>query len=1024
MEAALLTMAVKVNPFIKTYYANLDAIQFHASNEGATRHPFQALLADWSRPFGFTLVGEQSLEGSRKKMVRPDGVLVDSLKLRRGYWEAKDSADSLEKEISKKKAAGYPLSNIIFEDTRQAVLYQDGQPHYSADLRDPDQLQRLLDEFVGYNPPQIDQFHKAVARFKEEIPSLANAMAHQIEVARKGNARFKAAFGDFLELCRTSLNPDTTPAQVEDMLKQHILTERIFRSIFQNPDFVRRNAVAVELEKMVDALTSQSFSRDAFLSGTDFFYRAIEENARTIHDYNEKQALLNALYEQFFQSYSTKTADTHGIVYTPAPIVRWMVASVEKALQNEFGFGMGTPGVHIIDPCVGTGTFMMEILQQLPGATLEQKYRDELHCNEIQLLPYYIASLNIEHAYLEKTGRYESFPGICFADTLDIMDTPQMSMFAPDNSERVDRQKQAPIRVVIGNPPYNAWQENENDNNKNRKHPNVDKRIAETYARASKASNKNALSDVYVKFFRWASDRLGDRDGIVCYVSNNSFLNQIAFDGMRQHLLKDFSRVYVFDLGGNVRKNPKLSGSKHNVFGIQVGVAITILIRNRQHTTPEIHYARLDEFWTKEHKLDFLAAQADYTQTAWQPLTPDARNTWLTEGLKADFDAFMPIGSKEAKGGSLLSAETIFKTYSNGVKTNRDEWAYAFHETELARKIQFFIENYNTEVDRWRRRGSAKTNLDEFIQYDDKALKWSGTLKANLERGKYLNFDPHSIRKSLYRPFCSQFLYFDRTLNERVYLFPAFFPTPATEQENSVICVSGIGSSKPFQALVSGTIPSLDTLEKTQCFPLYTYSEDGSERRDNITDWALEQFRQHYGDPAISKPDLFHYVYAVLHAPDYRATYAENLKRDLPHIPLVGPESFWAYVRAGEGLARLHRDYLKAEPYPLRRQETPGLPFSWLVDEKGMRLSADKTSLRYNDSLSLLDLPAKVFEYRLGNRSALEWVIDQYRVSQDHRSGLRHDPNDPADPPAIVRLVEQVVRVSLDSLALIEGLGQ
>ena len=605
-------MPARLPASLQSYYSALDDVrQRGAFNEGATRIAFQNLLNDWSRDRKLTVLAEQTIETPLKTNIRLDGVLVDSLKLRRGYWEAKDTSDRLDAEIVKKKAKGYPLVNTVFEDTQTAVLFQADREVLRCDMRDPAQLRQLLDEFVGYRPPRIEQFHKAVAEFRERIPELAVALTGLIDDAKRTNAAFKAALQSFLELCRSSLNPDTTPAQVEDMLKQHILTERIFRSIFQNPDFVRRNAVAQELERMVTALTSRSFSRDAFLARLDYFYEAIEENARTIRDYGEKQALLNALYEQFFQAYSVKTADTHGIVYTPPEIVKWMVASVQAALQNEFGLRLDSPDVHIIDPCVGTGTFVMELLRQIPTSLLAQKYRQELHANEVQLLPYYIAAQNIEHEYFERTGEYEPFPGICFADTLDIMDSPQLEMFAPQNVERVAVQKAAPIRVIIGNPPYNVGQENENDNNKNRKHPTVDKRISQTYAKASRASlNKNALSDPYVKFFRWASDRLGDRDGVVCYVSNNSFIDQIAFDGMRQTLLKDFTHIYTFDLGGNIRKNPKLSGSKNNVFGIQVGVAITLLIRSNQsnQTTPHIqdqtvNYARLDEFWTRYQKL-------------------------------------------------------------------------------------------------------------------------------------------------------------------------------------------------------------------------------------------------------------------------------------------------------------------------------------------------------------------------------------------------------------------------------------
>lgn len=1014
-----------VSPAIKTYQEYLSTIQKHALNEGAVRIAFQNLLAEWSKPHKLTVLGEQTIQSEKKTQIRLDGLLVDSYGVRRGYWEAKDSRDDLEVEIQKKIDKGYPLTNTIFEDTRRAVLYQNKQrvePPFALD--DAGQVERLLKLFVEYQPAHIEEFHRAVDEFTRRIPELVTTLSTLIDGAKVNNQAFRTALNNFLELCRSSLNKDTSAEQVEDMLKQHILTERIFRSIFSNPDFVNRNAVAVELEKVVRALTSRSFSRDTFLQSLNYFYSTIEQEAHTITDYREKQDILNNLYERFFQAYSTKSADTHGIVYTPAPIVRFMVASVQKALQDEFGKSLGAEGVHIIDPCVGTGTFMMELLQQIPRSQLEHKYQHELHANEVLLLPYYIASQNIEHAYLEQTGEYLPFEGICFADTLNLDNSIQMEMFAPENTERIKRQQKAQVFVVIGNPPYNVGQENENDNNKNRKYK-IDDDVSKTYAKASRATNKNALSDPYVKFFRWATDRLGGRDGIVCYVSNNSFLNNVAFDGMRKQLLQDFDRIYTFDLGGNVRKNPKLSGTRHNVFGIQVGVCITLLVRNRGSQRERgLYYTRFDEFWTKFEKLEHLQKLGNYTDISWQQLTPDAKNNWLTEGMQVDFDSFLPIGSKEAKAGKVGSEETIFDTYSSGVKTNRDDWAYSFSKIELERKIKLFIETYNTEVDRWSRRGTDNTAVDNFVLYDDKKMKWSRDLKLDLQRKKYAKYEPEKVRHSLYRPFCKEFLFFDRILNEEVYVFPSIFPTAQSEQENSVICVSSIGHRAPFTILLTNLIPNL-TINATdgfQCFPFYVYAEDGSNRRENITDYALQKFREQYANENISKWDIFYYVYAVLHSPEYRSRYAENLKRDLPRIPFVAPEAWAAYVQAGEKLAKLHRDYEQAHGYSLGRQENPNAPLDWKVDERGMRLSPDKTSLRYNHFLTLTGIPAEAFEYKLGNRSALEWVIDQYKVSEDARSGLRHDPNNPDEPQYIVKLVEKVVQVSVDTLAIIKSL--
>ncbi|MDQ5826885.1 MAG: N-6 DNA methylase, partial [Chloroflexota bacterium] len=954
-----------------------------------------------------------------KRTIRVDGLIRDNLKFTRGIWEAKDTKDDLSTEIAKKIADGYPLKNTLFEDTRRAVLYQNGVPVFDDTITEPANLQRLLEIFLTYTEPQIDEFHKAVAEFRDRIPELAASLTDIIDEAKRDNRLFRDALQSFLLLCQEALNPATTQDEVEDMLKQHILTERIFRSIFDNPDFVRRNVIAVELERMVAALTSRSFSRDQFLKRLDFFYIAIERAARTITDYSEKQSLLNTLYEQFFQAYSTRAADTHGIVYTPAEIVSWMVNSVQQALSREFGLSLDSPDVHIIDPCVGTGTFIMEILRHISNSNLEQKYTGELHANEILLLPYYIAAQNIEHAYFERTGQYLPFDGLCFADTLN-MEALQQSMFSPQNTERIVRQNQAPIRVIIGNPPYNVGQANENDNNKNRRHPRVDARIRETYGAASKATLQTKLYDMYVKFFRWATDRLGSRDGIICFVSNNSFLEQIAFDGMRKHLMQDFTRIYTFDLGGNVRKNPKLSGTKHNVFGIQVGVTITLLVRNSTHETRELYYGRLDEFWTKNEKLQYLEKARDVTHVEWQLQTPDDRNYWLMEGINTDFEALIPMGTKETKAATSVNANSIFKIYSLGVATNRDEWAYDFSEERLSEKMHRFIKNYNYEVFRLNQEQIPIQEINSFITTDGAILKWTDRLKDALKKRETLHFDLKKVRRSMYRPFCTQFLYFDHLLNQRRYQQHRILPTPATEQENTLICLAGLVDTKPFHTLAANVIPDLHLTGDTQCFPLYTYNEDGTNRRDNITDWALKQFQSHYNDPIITKLDIFHYVYGVLHSPEYRAKYAANLKRDLPRIPFVPAPDFRTYVRAGADLATLHRDYESAPEYPLQRLENRDVPFSWRVE--AMKLDSERTALRYNASLTLSGIPPEVFDYKLGNRSALDWVIDQYRVSTDARSGIRTDPNNPDDPQYILRLIGQVVYVSQQTVNTVRSL--
>src|SRR5438128_1479953 len=567
---------------VQNYYEALRQFKtIGVAHEGAVRSAFQTLLEHCGRQFGWKLVPEWQIKRNHGHPLRVDGALVDEYRLTHGFWEAKDTDDDLAKEVKKKIAAGYPQNNIIFQAPERAILMQNGRVVLDEDISEAEAIVQFLKRFLEYVPPEFEQWTDAVEHFQDRVPELGDALKKLIEKEEKSNARFREAFNTFFELCRQSINPNLSKEAVEEMIIQHLLTERIFRTVFNNPDFTRRNVIAAEIEKVIDVLTSQSLSRDDFLKSLDQFYKAIESTARTIEDFTQKQQFLNAVYEKFFQGFSVKVADTHGIVYTPTSIVNFIVRSVDEILKKEFGKSLGSRDVHILDPFVGTGNFIVHVMQEIKKSQLQQKYKEELHCNEVMLLPYYVASMNIEHQFYESTGTYEAFPGICLVDTFELAEDKQISFFTTENTARVERQKRAPIRVIVGNPPYNAWQLNENDNNKNRKYKVMDRRVAGTYAKVSKATNKNALSDPYVKAIRWASDRIGD-EGIVAFVSNNSFVDNLAFDGMRKHLAQDFDEIYLLDLGGNVRKNPKLSGTTHNVFGIQVGVSVNLFIRKRR----------------------------------------------------------------------------------------------------------------------------------------------------------------------------------------------------------------------------------------------------------------------------------------------------------------------------------------------------------------------------------------------------------------------------------------------------------
>ena len=1012
---------------IKTYYAELEKYaQLGEENEGTVRAAFQNLLQHYCGQSNLTLLCEKSHtlppdKGGKGgyKRIQPDGEIVDTFGLPHGYWEAKDTQDDLHVEAGKKFAAGYPSKNIVVQSPTHALLYQHGQLQLDLDITEPRNLVHVLETFFAYQEENIAAWHTAVAEFREIVPELGEKLAALIETERQNNAHFQKVFTGFHEQCQASINPNLSIAAVEEMLIQHLLTERIFATVFDNRDFTRRNIIAREIENVVDALTERTLNRSEFLRPLNPFYAAIEQTASTITDFSQKQGFLNTVYEQFFQGFSVKVADTHGIVYTPQPIVDFMVKSVEHILQTEFNRSMSDTGVHIIDPFVGTGNFIVRIMQELDPIALERKYTadpPELQCNEVMLLPYYIASMNIEHEFYTATHRYMPYEGICLVDTFEMAEGQQMSLFTADNTARVEKQRETDMFVVIGNPPYNMGQVNENDNNKNRKYKTMDQRIADTYAKDSKATLRNKLYDPYVKAIRWGLDRIGE-EGVVAFVTNNSFLDGVAFDGMRKHLAADCDAIYVLDLGGNARKGLKVSDA--NVFGIRVGVSINLFVKKNGNRakSPHIFYYRTDDLWNKRQKFSFLTECQHIDNVPWQPIQPDTRQTWLTEGLHPEFETFIPMGSKETKNVKNSNGESIFNIYSYGVVTSRDKLVYSFDLVLLQKRVGTFIEIYNTTVDR-KRRHNSKDPVENFIDTTDPHIKWSRQVKASLRKLEPSSYEEMHFRNALYRPFCQKYLYFDNFWNEERYQQYRIFPTPETEIENRVIC-AGVYGRREFAVIMSKFIVDGNFYtDPQQSFPFYTYDEDGTNRRENITDWVLTEFQTHYKDDTITKWDIFHYNYGLLHHPDYREKYEANLKRDLPHIPFV--EDFWGFTKAGAALANLHVNYESQPEYDLEFVQTPDVPLNWRVEK--MKLSKDKTQIVYNNFLTLDGIPSKAFDYRLGTRSALEWVIDQYRVKTDRRSGIINDPNRTDDPQYIVKLLGKVITVSLETIDIINNL--
>lgn len=1014
---------------VKDYYAGLTEFEKHGvTHEMAVRSAFQRLLEHCSRRVGWTFIGEYKYRRRGRKPASIDGGMVDDFTVPQAYWEAKDTDDDLPKEIQSKFSDGYPRDNIVFQEPRRAVLWQGGRQICDEDITKPDALVYVVQELFKYRSDTQSNWEDAVKDFKPHIPTIAAKVVELIEIERRDNKSFVQAFNTFAEVCLSSINPNLSDAAVEEMLVQHLLTERIFRKVFHNSEFTDRNIIAREIERVIHALTSRKFSREEFLRPLDRFYGALEHRAETLDDYSQQQTFLNTVYEKFFQGFAVKQADTHGIVYTPQEIVDFMVRSVEEILKKEFGKSLSDEGVHIIDPFVGTGNFITRTMRKIKKTALPHKYANELHCNEVMLLPYYVASMNIEHEYYEATGEYKPFQGICLVDTFELAEDrdhsgvqPELgTIFTEENTERVERLRKTKLFVIIGNPPYNAHQLDENDNNKNRRYKVMDSRVRDTFSKDSSASNKNALSDPYVKAIRWAADKILDNgEGVVAFVSNNSFVGDFVFDGMRRHLQQDFNLIHIVDLKGNIRKDSMRDGiplgEKHTVFGLSamVGVSISFFIKKKGCKQHNLFYAEADFRATRADKFRLLETAGHIYDIPHKPVQPDTKYSWLTEGLQGDFDNLLPMGTRETKAGV---GHGLFRLFSSGVKTNRDAWTYNFHRTELEKNINRTVNTFNEHLWRWGK-VVQKTSIDDFVDKDDTKISWSEGLKATLQRGIALQFDAAAIRRALYRPFVVEHSYFSRVLSERCYQMPRIFPTPETEIANRIICVAGIGDRRPFGCIATNLIPSLDLFEKTQCFPFYRYDEGGANRQENISDWAVKQFLSALGTN-VDKWQIFHYVYGLLHSPEYREKYQANLKRELPRIPLPKSiEQFQAFVSAGERLAELHVNYESQKEYPLEQIENPDKLLNWRVEK--MKLTKDKTAIIYNDFLTLAGIPPEAFEYKLGNRSALEWIIDRYQIHRDKRSGIVNDPNRADDQEYIVRLIGKIITVSLETMRLV-----
>ena len=986
-------------------------IRYSGTNkETAIRSAFQNLLNEYCKPKDYLLIPELDYKTKTGKTVRPDGTVKDAVRLDYGYWEAKDKYDKLDLEIEKKLDLGYPDQNILFEDSQTAVLIQHGDETGRIDMRDTSGLDGLINEFVNYVPPEVTNFRQAIKSFREDIPKILVELRSLIEKQSETNQKFIEAKDKFFAICRQSINPEISLLDVREMIIQHILTEDIFINIFNESQFHQENNIARELHGVVNTFFTGKVKKNTF-SNINSYYQVIKRTAANIANHHEKQKFLKAVYENFYQAYNPKVADRLGMVYTPNEIVRFMVESVDYLTHKHFGKLLADDNVHIIEPAVGTGTFVTELIEYIPKHKLKHKYKNEIHCNEIAILPYYIANLNIEYTYKQKMGEYEEFNNICLVDTLEhtYFEGKQGNLFhlSVENTERIERQNNKHISVVLGNPPYNAKQENFNDNNANRSYKNgIDKRIKETYIKHGTAQNQNSVYDPCTRFLRWALDRLNN-DGIVAYIVNRSYIDKRIYDGFRKVVSNEFSDIYFLDLGGDVRANPKLSGTTHNVFGIQTGVAIIFMVKKETkiNSPCKIFYSRRPEFETKSDKLRFLAT-TKFTKVDFTHAIPDKRNNWINQ-TDNDFDELLPLVDKDVKAGK--SEQALFKLFSRGVATQRDEWVYDFSEDNLQDKMRFAIDVYQQTL----------ANPD----YEDKnKIKWDRELTKYLSKQIEKKFDCNKIVKSFYRPFTNKYLYFDKHFNGMTYQW--FNICDRHDLENYFISIPGIGSSKPFQSLITNSITCLDCLEKTQCLSLYSYDDSGN-RLENITDWGLKQFQNYYEDDRITKLEIFHYTYAVLHNPAYREKYELNLKREFPRIPFY--DNFRIWVAWGRRLMDLHINYETIEPYGLKRIDIPAEKRKVKSPKVKLKADKDKGTITLDTDTSLHDIPAIAWEYKLGNRSALEWILDQYKEKKprDKTIAKKFNTYRFADyKEQVIDLLQRVCTVSIETMKIIEAMRE
>jgi predicted helicase len=940
---------------------------------------------------------------------------------------------------------GKPYNGDDTGGTRPSTISDPGEPYTIAI---PLEFRNLQDAIFARMVQKVGD-RRYWEQWAKNVAEIAERQVERITRLVNTNTNHRDVFAKFLKGLQTNINPSISQAQAIEMLSQHIITRPVFEALFEGYSFIANNPVSQAMQHMLDLLEDQAVAGDT--ATLQKFYESVRMRAAGIDNAEGKQRIIVELYDKFFKTAFPKMVEQLGIVYTPIEVVDFIINSVDDVLQREFGQTLSDEQVHILDPFTGTGTFITRLIQsgRIRPADLVRKYRHEIHANEMVLLAYYIAAVNIENAFHDALPDqpYQAFEGICLTDTFQLGE-PNNQLFAelfPHNSARVEAQKQAPLRVIMGNPPYSIGQKSANDNAQNQSYPKLDRTITETYAKSRQANSVKAVYDSYIKAFRWSSDRLDpQRGGIICFVSNGAWLDNNGFDGFRMSLQREFDAIYVFNLRGNQRTSGELSrkeGGKIFGSGSRTPIAITLLVKKgtahgAKHSqlstlnSASIYYHDIGDYLNREEKLARIHTFGSMINVPLTELTPNEHGDWIS--LRNDSFSEYTALAPQTKFDS--ATQSFFVTNSLGVASGRDSWVYNFSLEKLTTNIESSFAYYNMVLAE--RQINHNLTIETYIQ--PTKISWNHELLMALDKQQKLYSNTTAFRMGIYRPYCEQHMYFDNDYNARQYQNKKLFPTATST--NLVICVTGVGASKDFSALITNMVPSLDTLEKSQCFPLYYYEPaptaqadmfaaprtgDGLVRRDGISDWILAQARQRYG-AAVNKEDIFYYVYGFLHSPDYRTTYANDLKKMLPRLPLVErTDDFWAFSRAGRALAALHVDYEQVPAHP--QVVVTGAEHGMFAVEK-MRFAAKdrKDTIIYNSAITISNIPAEAYEYVVNGKSAIEWVLERYAITTHKESGIVNDPNDWAaevgNPRYILDLLLSVIHVSTQTVALVTGL--